>query len=225
VIRTCAHCNAFKPVPRRPRFGAELAGHFGDVLIIDLFYIFSMQFMLMIDEATRWKVAGLCMSKDAKTLGKVLLHCWFRYFGPPRVAKSDQEGGIKAEEFGKICDRFSMHRQLGGSDEKGEHTTTGLVETHIRLCKTTALKCEHQCRQQGLDIEKEDIVFECCMSQNFQLEYGGYTPAQAVIGHNPRGMYETGTSSVLAHAGAAETSPDYFESYIRMRLIAKCCIQ
>ena len=25
VMRTCEHCNAFKPVPRRPRFGAELA--------------------------------------------------------------------------------------------------------------------------------------------------------------------------------------------------------
>ena len=29
VIKTCEQCNAFKPVPRRPRFGAELAGHFG----------------------------------------------------------------------------------------------------------------------------------------------------------------------------------------------------
>ena len=55
---------------------------------------------------------------------------------------------------------------------------------------------------------------ECTMGQNFQLEYGGYTPAQAVIGHNPRGMYETATTSILAHSGAAETSPDYFESYI-----------
>lgn len=42
VIQTCEQCNAFKPVPRRPKFGSELAGHFGDVLMVDLFYIFNM---------------------------------------------------------------------------------------------------------------------------------------------------------------------------------------
>ena len=101
------------------------AGHFGDVVIIDLFYIFSMQLMLIIDEATRWKICSLCMRKDAASLGKCFLHTWLRYCGPPRVARSDQEGGIKSEEFGKLCDRFSIYRQLAGSDSKGEHTTTG----------------------------------------------------------------------------------------------------
>lgn len=225
VIRTCEHCNAFKPVPRQPRFGAELAGHFGDVVVIDLLYIFNMQFMLIIDEATRWKICALCMRKDAASLGKCFLHTWLRYFGPPRVARSDQEGGIKSEEFVKLCDRFSIYRQLAGSGSKGEHTTTGSAESHIRLVKTAALKCEHQCKHQGLPIDQEDIVFECCMGQNFQLEYGGFTPAQAVLGHNPRGMYETATSSTLAHHGALETSPDYFESYIRLRNIARVCIQ
>ena len=94
------------------------------------------------------------MRKDAASLGKCFLHTWLRYFGPPRVARSDQEGGIKSEEFGKLCDRFSMHRQLACSDGKGEHTTTGLAESHIRLIKTSALKCEHQCRHQGLPLDK-----------------------------------------------------------------------
>ena len=39
VIKNCEHCNAFSPVPRKPQFGAQLAGHFGDVLIVDLFYL------------------------------------------------------------------------------------------------------------------------------------------------------------------------------------------
>ena len=49
------------------------------------------------------------------------------------------------------------------------------------------------------------------MSQNFMLEYNGFTPAQGLLGHNPRGLFELGTQSVVAHSGAAETSPDYFE--------------
>ncbi len=69
VIQTCDHCNAFTPVPRRPQFGAQLAGHFGDVLIIHLFYLWNMQFMLMIDEALRYTVSALCHHKNASTLG------------------------------------------------------------------------------------------------------------------------------------------------------------
>ena len=28
VLRTCEHCLAFAPVPRKPKFGADLAGYF-----------------------------------------------------------------------------------------------------------------------------------------------------------------------------------------------------
>ena len=193
--------------------------------MIDLFYLFGMQFLMMMDEAVRYKVVCLCTTKDAKTLAKVMLLNWFRYFGPPKVLRSDQEGGIRSEEFAQVCDRFSIHRQLAGSDDTGQHTQTGLPEKHIQLVKLSSLKCQHQCEAQGLNIDKEDIVVECAMSQNFQLEYGGFTPAQGVIGHNPRGLYETGTNSITAHSGAADSSPDYFESYLRMRLLAKVSIQ
>ena len=57
VIRSCPHCLAFQPVPRRLRYGAELAGHFGDILVIDIFFLFEKMFLLWIDEATRYKIA------------------------------------------------------------------------------------------------------------------------------------------------------------------------
>ena len=78
---------------------------------------------------------------------------------------------------------------------------------------------------QELNVDKEDIVIECAMGQNFLLEYGGFTPAQCVLGHNPRGHYEAGTKAVAAHEGAASSSPDLFENYIRLRLLAKVCVQ
>ena len=60
VTKCCDHCNAFKPVPRRPRLGAESSGHFGDVLVVDLFYMCGMCSILMIDEAIRklWAFSG-----------------------------------------------------------------------------------------------------------------------------------------------------------------------
>ena len=166
VIAGCEQCNAFKPVPRRPRFGAELAGHFGDVLMVDLFYIFGLQFLLMIDEAVRFKVAALLAKKDGHSIMKCLLLNWIRYFGVCKCLVSDQEGGIKSDDFALACDRYSIHRKMAGSDDKGQHTSTGLAERHIQMIKISSLKCEHQCRAQGLAIDKEDIVIECCMGQN-----------------------------------------------------------
>ena len=63
------------------------------------------------------------------------------------------------------------------------------------------------------------------MCQNHLLEYGGFTPSQGVLGHNPRALYEPGTASVVARDGAAATSPDFFEQYLRMKLLAKVAIQ
>ena len=63
------------------------------------------------------------------------------------------------------------------------------------------------------------------MSQNYILEYGGFTPSQGALGHNPWGLYEFESPSILAHSGAIENTADFFESYLWMKLIAKTSIQ
>ena len=100
--------------------------------MVDLFFIFDLTFIMMIDEAIRYKVAALLPDRSASTIMSTLLLHWFRYFGPPKRLKSDQEGGITADEVSLVCDRFSIHRQLSGSDDSGKHTSTGLAERHIR---------------------------------------------------------------------------------------------
>ena len=93
VISTCEECNAWAPVPSRPKFRAELAGWFGDVLICDLFYIFNQQFLIMVDEAIRYKIAALLPKKDAASIAKCMLYTRFRYFGPRERLEFDQECG------------------------------------------------------------------------------------------------------------------------------------
>ena len=83
--------------------------------------------MLMIDQAIRFKVSWPLESKDAPALGRALLKACMVYFGPPKMIVSDQEGGIKSDDFAWICDRFSIHRRLAGSDASGKHTST----THL----------------------------------------------------------------------------------------------
>ena len=123
------------------------------MLICDLFYIFNQQFLIMVDEAIRYKVSALLPKKDAASIAKCMLYTWFRYFGPPKTIRFDQEGGVRSDDFAVVCDRYGIHRQLAGSDDSGKHTTTGLAERHIHLIKSSALKCKKTCDRQGLQVD------------------------------------------------------------------------
>eukprot|EP00959_Pyramimonas_sp_CCMP1952_P057598 1202364-Pyramimonas_sp.AAC.1 len=62
-------------------------------MVCDLFFIFGKTFLLMVDEAIRWKLAEVLPKKDAFHIAQAMLRAWFRYFGPPKCIKFDQEGG------------------------------------------------------------------------------------------------------------------------------------
>ena len=59
------------------------------------------------------------------------------------------------------------------------------------------------------------------MVSNLMLTYGGVTPAQALTGCQPRELYDPHNSSLAAVTGAMESTPDYIERSIRLRLHAK----
>ena len=49
-------------------------------------------------------------------------------------------------------------------------------------------------------------------------------PLEESLGTIP-GLYVSSTQSVMADSGATESSPHFFEKYVRMRLLAKVAIQ
>ena len=130
-----------------------------------------------------------------------------------RVLTTDQEGGIKTDESALTCDRYGIVRRLKGSYG---HTSTGLAERHIELTKAIMLKCRSDSERDGHELlTDEDLAFEAGMAQNISLEYGGFTPCQCVMGHNPRGYYEFESDTPQQQLGAVDTSPDVFEQHMR----------
>ena len=119
-------------------------------------------------------------------------------------------------------DRYTIKREFAGTDpNKEQKTTTGLVESHIRMTKSIALKNEVMAKKEGLDISKETLVYEATMAQNLLLNFNGSTPANALLGYTPRDFYDSDSATTMAHKGALEISPDTFESNVRMRLLSK----
>lgn len=183
----------------------------------------------MIDQASRYRVVATLANKMGQTILHAMLKHWIRYFGAPYECLSDQEGGLKAEETAVVCERYAILRRLGGTGaataasgkNAARHTKTGVAERAIQITKLCMLKCWSDVKRDGLACTQEDVAFESGMAGNTTLEYGGITPNQVVFGHNPRGLYEMEAGTIVAHEGAAQCSPDTFESYLRLRMFAK----
>ena len=107
----------------------------------------------------------------------------------------DQEPAAASDLCGMTCDRFSIRRVFAGADA---HTVTGLAESHIRLAKLVPLKLHEDCQRQGLEVSKQDIMFEAAMSQNLMLNYGGSTPTQGLFGYSPRDYYDPESKSLVS---------------------------
>lgn len=219
IVRECAACADWQRPPRRPTVKVEFIGHFGEVVQWDLFFLWDIIFLMMIDVAIKWKLAQDIPDKTGKSILLAMMIFWFRYFGPPRVLESDQEGGATSGYFTRETERLSITLRFKGSQG---HTGTGLAERHIQLTEVAALKTWEDVKKHGLrDIEKKDVVIECAGGQNTLLEYGGSSPNQALLGSNPRGFYEVECQTELGNSGASEATPDVIEQTIRMRHLAK----
>ena len=110
---------------------------------MDIFYLWPKPFVLLIDVATRYKIAYETPSRETGELLKGLLHRWTSIFGPMRVLTSDQESAIMSSTAAIEFERLGVTRNPKGTTagEAGrQHTGTGLVERHVALIKLTMQK-------------------------------------------------------------------------------------
>ncbi|CAK0817055.1 unnamed protein product, partial [Prorocentrum cordatum] len=218
----CEGCRKYAMPLHRPAFRAHITTKFNERVQGDLFFLWDMIWLILVDEHIRYKVIGVMKDKTAPEYLRCMGECWIRFFGPMETFVSDQEGALTSDLVGTTLDRYTIKREFAGTDpNKEEKSTTGLVESHIRMTKSIALKNEVVAKREGLNISKETLVYEAAMAQNLLLNFGGSTPANALLGYTPRDFYDENSATTMAHKGALEISPDTFESNVRMRLLSK----
>ena len=61
-------------------------------------------------------------------------------------------------------------------------------------------------------VRKEDMAYEAAMAQNLVLEYGGVTPAMAVMSRHPRAFYEFEDETITSMCGVNDSTVELFES-------------
>ena len=221
VAKDCTHCAKFAPKMPTARIKSTLATQFGESVQTDLFFLFDEVFVLIIDEAIRWKSGNHLPGKETKHLLNNLMSSWIRIFGPPKHLITDQEGALMSSEATQFCEQFGITRVPVGQGRVG---SKGLVERHISLTKHSMLTLKKQLDSQGIAVTYGELIMESCMAQNHILEYNGGTPQTALFGQQTRSWYSPEDDHIMSFDGADSQRPDAIESAMRLRMLAKQCI-
>ena len=226
AISSCTVCRKFVRATRRPKVRTGLAGNFNEVIQVDIFYFKGDMFLLIVDEATRYKSGGMLESRELSSILSSMINNWLKFFGPPRQIVADQESSLMTQEAGAEMDRLGISRRPKGTTsgkEGKKHTGTGLVEKHIDLTKNCMNKIREEAQRYSISVEKEELLSESLMAQNSTLNYGGYTPAMCVFGILPRGFMNVDEISLDVEGSDPTTST--FERAARLRQISLSAAQ
>ena len=194
-------------LPHRPQTRVGGATVFGDTIQIDIFHLQDTLYLLIIDEATRYKMCQVLPGQDSEQILEVLLKSWIYLFGPPTRIVMDQQVSLMFHESGVEFERFNITRVPKGTTSghaAAQHTGTGLVERHVQLLKMTMLKLQAEMTRQGITLEESEIAGESAMAHNITLNYGGVTPAMCVFGTLPRGFYEADGKGIMSNGSSSD---------------------
>jgi hypothetical protein len=145
--------------------------NFNDLIQIDLFQFEGTWHMIMVDEATRFKLFDVIEGQESEQLLQCLLRNWVFVFGPPGKVVMDQQMSLMGHTTGAEFERLGMERVPKGTTAgqgAQQHTGTGLAERHVQLIKLTMFKLRAELGRQGVQHDPQDLCRESAMAHNVQ---------------------------------------------------------
>ena len=113
AVASCSICRKYSRLPARLRSKVSLAVHIEDKVELDVFYLWSKTFVLMVDVATHYKVAYETTSREASDIIQGMFTNWIRFVGPMRALTSDQETSIMKPHTNTEIEHLDVWASLG----------------------------------------------------------------------------------------------------------------
>ena len=143
----------------------------------------SVQFMLVIDEGSRFRTARILSSgsrqcPNAQTCLHYLQEGWVQYFGLPRCLRLDPSGVFRSHAVEEWCDKHSVFLDIVPGEA---HWKVGTCENAIQGVKNImdklSLHDEHLAPQEALA--------EAVLAFNHKELVRGFPPTQHILGQAP----------------------------------------
>ena len=166
---------ALEPQPQRFDVVTADMGHFIQPHTGEHF-----QFLLMVDEGSRFKVGRVVLTGKKKHISaaifiKTLKESWISYFGCPKTLRLDPDGAFRSHELSEFCDQHHIYLDLVPSEG---HWKLGVCERAVQSTKSMLEKVFHE----HPETTPEEALSECVRALNCREIIRGYSPMQHVLG-------------------------------------------
>jgi hypothetical protein len=153
VCKTCSVCRMWQRPSNKAAVSSRLSDKLGEIVQHDLFFHKQHVICVLLDEATRWTVAGVIEGKDTASLLHFITTFWIRTLGPMKCLLSDQESGLFSEEASIWSERHGITLR---PKPVGSHAA--LIERHHQEFRDVLHRIVAQAESEQLLIPIED----CC---------------------------------------------------------------
>ena len=190
----CQRCEAEKRSVPRPVAAVPKYEHFNQCVAMDIAFLPCLRdvqhaFLVMVDQATHYVVAAYIMSAegpgrpikpDALSVKNAFVN-WVEMFGKPDRVQIDQDSAFR-KGFKQVLDLFMIDDVMVPRDAHWSH---GVVERRILTLKEMIVKVVPEFEAKG-NIMMRVVVSQCTHTLNRLCNNRGFSPAQCVLGANPK---------------------------------------
>ena len=179
IVATCDVCRAWSRPGNRSMTSTRLPERFNLEVEIDLLFVHTHVILHMIDRCIRWSVAVLIPGRTTDSILNGIRDGWINQYGAPNQLISDQKGGLN-EYAGAVLEQLHVKLTLKA---KSQHAP--VVERHNEILRRQIHLIDQQATNEGLRVSFQQILNEAVFSKNILMQYGGYSPYEALLGRTP----------------------------------------
>ena len=179
IVSTCSICRAWSRPGSKSIASSRLPERFNQEVEMDLLFIGTHVVLHMIDRCIRWSVAVKIPDRSTQSLLNGIRDGWINQYGSPNEPISDQEGGLN-EYAAAILEDLGVKLHL-----KAKQQHAAVVERHNELLRRQVHLMDAQATADGLRVSFAQVLNEATLAKNMLLQYGGYSPYEALYGRTP----------------------------------------
>ena len=179
IVSTCNICRAWSRPGARSVTSTRLPERFNLEVELDLLFVGSHIVLHMIDRCIRWSVGIKIPDKTTNSLLNGIRDGWINQYGAPNEFISDQEGGLN-DMAAAVLEQLGVKLTLRA---RGQHAA--IVERHNEILRRQLHLVDMQSTADGLAVSFHQILNESIFAKNCLLQYGGYSPYEALYGRTP----------------------------------------
>ena len=197
ALDLCDVCNTWAKVHAKPTMKSHHAIRFNAIVYMDLIFFDRFIVYMAVDEALRFTVLALADYKDTHSLMTIFRREWIKWFGPPKIVRSDKEGAFSGDEFGIEMERLGIQRELVVAGQ--QHSYLGILDRQVQIVRHFLPRLMQQLSEEAVFCEAEDAISECQFAVNSLMLYRGHSPYECLFGQQPTPLFEEDSDFVSAN--------------------------